>query len=49
MKLCINLSQKRQTLADSAGCEVNLNYNCIIVCPFFSKKSFLGSQVDVLS
>jgi hypothetical protein len=33
MKLCTNLSQKRQTLADSGGSEVNLNYNYIIVCP----------------
>jgi hypothetical protein len=33
MKFCINLSQKRQTLADSVGSEVNLNYNYIIVFP----------------
>jgi hypothetical protein len=38
MKLCINLSQKRQTLADLAGSGVNLNYNCIIVCPCFFQK-----------
>jgi hypothetical protein len=38
MKLCINLAQKRQTLADSAGSEVNLNYNCIIVFPWFFQK-----------
>jgi hypothetical protein len=38
MKLCINLSQKRQTLADSAESEVNLNYNYIIVCPCFFQK-----------
>jgi hypothetical protein len=47
VKLYINLPQKRQTLANSVGSGVNLNYTSWLSHDFL-KKLFLGTQHVIL-